>query len=57
MYDDLNGKFLPKDARPLPKRVRTMDPHLDHFLVVKNLVDLEHGLESKLTRCIQLTGR
>jgi len=57
MYDDLHGELVPKYARPLPKKVRTMYPYLDDFLAVKNLVDLEHGLESNLARRLQLAGR
>lgn len=32
MYDDFNDEFSPQDARPLPKKVRTMYQHLDDFL-------------------------
>lgn len=46
-----------KDARLLPEKVRTMYPHLDDLLSVKNRVDPEHRLESNLARRLQHTGR
>ena len=50
-------KYFAKDARLSPAKVRTMYPHLDDFLAVKNRVDPEHRLESNLARRLQHTGR
>jgi FAD/FMN-containing dehydrogenase len=49
--------YFAKDARLSPEKMRTMHPHLDDFLAVKNRADPEHRLESNLARCLQHTGR